>query len=172
MKKQLRKEFLTQRNNIGKRREKDQQICEFINAIIEKYERIMIYYPISSEPNILSIIENSEKKFYLPYCNKNNIEPRYLENVNDLIKDDVNIYSSKIKTNDELEVVIAPAVACNKQFYRLGYGGGFYDRFLENKDIIKIVVVYDELLTNINFQESFDISFDYIVTEKEVLKRM
>jgi len=171
MKKELVKKLLEKRKEIKNKEDKDKMITYFISLIVEKYERIMIYYPISSEPNILDIINDKNKKFYLPYCNKENIEPRYLNDLNNLIKDDVNIYSSKIKTTDEVEVVIAPAVACNKEFYRLGYGGGYYDRYLQNKDLVKIVLVYDDLLTDAMFQEPFDIRFDYIITEKEIIKR-
>lgn len=172
MKKELRKIFLEKRRNIINRESKDKIIVSNINSIIEKYQRIMIYYPISSEPNILNIIKREDKKFfYLPFCDKNNIEPRLLTDLNNLIKDEVNILSSNIKTSDNMEVVIAPAVACNDDFYRLGYGGGYYDRFLQNKDVIKITVLYDDLLTNIKYQETFDVKFDYIVTEKRILKR-
>ena len=172
MKQQLRKICINKRNSISGKEEKDKNILLFLNTIIEKYNKIMIYYPISSEINILNIInENANKKFYLPYCNNGQIEVRFLDNINDLVKDDVGILSSKIRTNDELDVVIAPAVACNKKFYRLGYGGGYYDRFLKDKNVIKIAVTYEETLIENDFQESFDIVFDYIVTDKKIIRR-
>lgn len=172
MKKELRKIYINKRNNISNKLEKDKNILNFLNKVIEKYDKIMIYYPISSEINLLDIINfNSDKKFYLPYCCENEIEVRYLDKINDLVKDEVGILSSNLKTNDEIDVVIAPAVACNNKFYRLGYGGGYYDRFLKGKNVVKIMVVYDEALIDIDFQESFDVQFDYIVTDKKVLSR-
>ena len=172
MKKELRKIFINKRNCIIEKEEKDRKIISLLNNIIKDYNKIMIYYPIGSEINILPIIEdNKDKKFYLPYCNKQEIEVRYIDDFNTLIKDDVGILSSKIKTDEEIDVVIAPAVACNTKFYRLGYGGGYYDRFLKNKKVKKITITYDEALIENDFQELFDIAFDYIVTEEKILSR-
>ena len=172
MKDKLRKIALEKRKNILNKELKDKEIVKKLNTLIKKYDKIMLYYPIKSEPDILNIFyENNDKQFYLPFCNRSNIEIRYLNDLNCLIKDDVNIYSSDIKTNDEVDVVIAPAVACNNNFYRLGYGGGYYDRFLRNKNVLKIMVVYQALITDVQYQEEFDIQFDYIVTEEEILKK-
>ena len=68
MKKELRKTLLEKRKNIINKESKDQIIVNNIYSIIEKYQKIMIYYPISSEPNILNIIKIEDNKlFYLPF---------------------------------------------------------------------------------------------------------
>lgn len=171
MKKELRKIYLEKRKHIEYREIKDESIIVNLHNVIKNYNNIMIYYPISSEPNILNIIKlNENKKFYLPFCNKGDIEVRLLQDLNDLIKDDTNIFSSKIKTNDKVEVVVSPAVACNSKFYRLGYGGGYYDRFLKDQDVVKIIIAYDDLIINEQYQEDFDIQYDYIITESKILK--
>ena len=112
------------------------------------------------------------KKWYLPYCTKDKIEIRRLQNLDDLIEDEMGISTSKYKTEDMIDVVIAPAIACNKEFFRLGYGGGYYDEFLKNYDVLKIVVIYEELLTEEKYEEEFDVPFDYIVTDKQILKKV
>ena len=68
-------------------------------------------------------------------------------------------------------LVLAPGVACNHSGFRVGYGGGFYDRFLENKreDCRVIFLTVDELLITENFQESHDIPVDIIVTQSKVI---
>lgn len=169
MKDIIRKEILIKRKAIENKNIKDEIILNYLRQLTSLYNKIMIYYPISNEPNILNIIEN-EKTFYLPYCVNGDIEVRKLVGLNDLEKDEANVLSSKVKTNDIVDVVIVPAVAMNKQFYRLGYGKGYYDRFLKNKNVLKIAVVYDEFLIEDSYQDEWDVCFDYIVTNKEILK--
>ena len=73
--------------------------------------------------------------------------------------------------NDLMEVVIVPAIAMNNQFYRLGYGKGYYDRFLKNKNVLKIAVVYHEFLIDDQYQDEWDVQFDYIVTDLKVIEK-
>lgn len=71
-----------------------------------------------------------------------------------------------------LDVVIVPAVAYDKNCYRLGYGGGFYDRFLENlrDDAVTIGIAFDLQIFDEVPKEPHDAQLDYIVTESRILK--
>ena len=71
----------------------------------------------------------------------------------------------------DLDVVIVPAVAYDKNCYRLGYGGGFYDRFLENlrKDAVTIGIAFDLQIFDEVPKEAHDAQLDYIVTESRIL---
>ena len=68
-------------------------------------------------------------------------------------------------------MVIVPAVAYDKNCYRLGYGGGFYDRFLENlrKDAVTIGIAFDLQIFDEVPKEPHDAQLDYIVTESRIL---
>ena len=168
IKKNLRKEILNNRKEILNN---NQQIIENLKKLIDSYSKILIYYPIFNEPNILSLLDiYKEKQFYLPYTYPDHIEIRKIIDISDLEKDLYNVPSSKIKTNDCVEVAIIPAVAMNYKKYRLGYGKGYYDKFLQNKNILKIAVVNSKYLVDIDYQDEWDISFDIIVTEKEIIK--
>ena len=70
-----------------------------------------------------------------------------------------------------LDVVIVPAVAYDINCYRLGYGGGFYDRFLENlrKDAITIGIAFDFQIFNFIPKETHDAQLNYIVTETRII---
>lgn len=170
MKELIRKEILNKRKNIEFKDQKDLMIINHLKSIINDFNNIMIYYPISNEPNILNIMENN-KNYYLPYCINKDIEVRKIVSLDDLEKDEANVLSSKVKTNDMIEVVIVPAVAMNRQFFRLGYGKGYYDRFLKYKNVLKIAVVYNDFLIDEQYQDEWDVCFDYIVTEKEIIKK-
>lgn len=78
---------------------------------------------------------------------------------------------SIIDIND-LDVIIIPAVAYDKDCYRLGYGGGFYDRFLQNINLntITIGVAFDLQVFDKIPKEAHDAQLDYIITESRILK--
>ena len=80
-------------------------------------------------------------------------------------------YSPIIDVKD-LDVIIVPAVAYDKNCYRLGYGGGFYDRFLENirDDAVTIGIAFDLQIFDEIPKEDHDAQLDYIVTESTILK--
>ncbi len=69
----------------------------------------------------------------------------------------------------EPDLIIVPGLAFSKDGSRLGFGKGYYDRFLEKSRGYKIGICYSfQLLPKIP-AESFDIPLDAIVTEKEVV---
>ena len=72
----------------------------------------------------------------------------------------------------DLDVIIVPAVAYDTNCYRLGYGGGFYDRFLENirEDTVTIGIAFDLQVFDEIPKEAHDAQLDYIVTESTMLK--
>ena len=169
MKKVLREKYKVIRNNIIDKKEKDNNILENLITILNK-DKIMFYYSIKGEPNIENIVNIENKKFYLPYCEQNNLVVREYDKYC-LVEDDKGIISSFLVTNDNVDIVIVPAIACNYKGYRLGYGFSYYDRFFVDKpNIIKICVVYEDCLITEDFQDEWDIPFDYIVTEKRVIR--
>lgn len=67
-------------------------------------------------------------------------------------------------------ICIIPALAYAKSGHRLGYGGGYYDRYLQNFSGIKIGLCYDELLVPKLPYDSYDIAVDMIITERSIYK--
>lgn len=119
-------------------------------------KHVMIYYPLKYELNLLSLLQD-DKHFYLPKVQGNNIL--------------VCPYSDKLALSDFktfepctnpinpkfLDLIIVPALMADTNNYRLGYGGGFYDRFLASYSNIKTVVaVVKELFVQNLPIESFD----------------
>ena len=66
-----------------------------------------------------------------------------------------------------LDLVIVPALMADKKGYRLGYGGGFYDRFLsENKGQFKTIVVIPQKLYVEELPiDEYDEKIDCVVTD-------
>ena len=63
----------------------------------------------------------------------------------------------------DIDIVIVPAVAFDRQCYRLGYGGGFYDRFLENYNGIKIGLTYRECVCDKIDEDENDVKMDKVI---------
>ena len=70
----------------------------------------------------------------------------------------------------EIDAVIAPLLAADRQGGRLGYGGGYYDRFFaEHPNALKIGHCFDFQLTKEVPTESTDIRLDIVVTDKQII---
>ncbi len=69
----------------------------------------------------------------------------------------------------DIDMMLIPMVAFNRNGYRIGYGAGYYDRYLKDTDFIKIGLAYDFQETTVSFEEMHDISCDAIITNREVI---
>ena len=134
---------------------------------------LMIYYPIQSEINLLSILK-SDKKVSFPCIREEKIVPYVYSGTfcegQYKIKEPSNSRPIDI---ENLDLVIVPALCVDLKGYRIGYGKGYYDRFiktLNRKKTKLLTLMYDEFVLDDICPESFDERVDYIVTEKRVIK--
>ena len=160
----------------AKEERKKLNISEISKKIVEKLElleeykqaeNVMLFYPLNDEINLLSILKNKSKKFYLPKIDGENLLCcPYSEGDETCL--------SCFKTCEPvsepcekslIDIVIVPALACDGDNYRLGYGGGFYDRFLKDFRGTKIVCLPKALIVKTVFPEEFDIKADIVITD-------
>ena len=129
-------------------------------------KNIMIYYPLPNEINLLALLKDNTKKFFLPKIDGQNL-------LCCPYKEGDKTCLSCFKTCEPIsepcsknliDLVIIPALAVDKNNYRLGYGGGFYDRFLNDFTGLKIVCLPQELVFDTIYPESHDIKADIILT--------
>ena len=127
---------------------------------------IMFYYPLQGEIDLLSLLEDKTKQFYLPKIDGKNL-------LCCPFKEDDEICLSCFKTCEPLsepcdksfiDLVIIPALAVDKNNYRLGYGGGFYDRFLADFSGKKVICIPSELIFETIYPEKHDIKADLIIS--------
>jgi len=106
------------------------------------------------------------------------MKPSIIKNFDELEPGYYNILTPKqefIRYIDpsEIDLVIVPGAVFDREGYRVGYGGGYYDKFLSSKirkDISKIAIAFDLQIVDKVPREEHDISVDYIITEKEIIK--
>ena len=136
------------------------------------------YYPSNYEIddlNILDLLEKKNFKVSLPIIKKDNQMNFYSWSRNDPLK--INKFgipepvSSKIFYPD---ILFVPLVAYDSRLNRLGYGGGYYDRYIEKiekiKKVTKIGLGFSfQKISSIPFNQ-YDKKLDFIVTEKEILR--
>ncbi len=60
---------------------------------------------------------------------------------------------------------VVPCLTCDQQGYRLGYGSGYYDRFLANYQGVTVALCYEEILLPQLLHGKYDIPVQYIVTQ-------
>lgn len=69
----------------------------------------------------------------------------------------------------DIDVAITPLLAVDRKGARLGYGGGYYDRFLKDKDILKVGYCFDFQVIDEVPSLKHDVRVDIIITEKRVI---
>ena len=136
------------------------------------------YYPFNYELDILNILETLEKKKYiisLPKIAKNNKMNFFKWSFKEPLR--INKFGIPETTSNKKinpNILLIPLVGFDDQLNRLGYGGGYYDRYLskieDNKKIIKIGVGFSfQKIKNIPINKH-DIKLDYIITEKKIIE--
>lgn len=169
----LRERYLKIRkdiNNLDREKYNNDIFKKMIN--LKEYkesELVLIYVSLKDEVDTFKLIEHSleiGKKVAVPKCIGNNIIFYYISSLDELEKGKFNILEPK--TNKKVmdfndSICIIPAVAFDKGNNRIGYGKGFYDRFLKNYCGVKIGLAYrkcicEKIDNNIN-----DIKIDKII---------
>ncbi len=178
-KKSLRNLLLEKRDNTSfdfmkiaseKMQKKLKKINAFRNA-----QKIGVYYPIGSEiltQDIIQELLSNGKGVFLPKVTGENIEFRKITNFSSLEKGSFDIMEPKddCMIDNNLDVVLVPTVGISPIGVRLGYGHGFYDRFLaEHKTTTISLTLEKQIVKNIPKSEH-DIIIDWIVTEDRILK--
>lgn len=73
--------------------------------------------------------------------------------------------------DSKVDLIIVPLLAADISFNRLGYGKGFYDRFLSSNNAVKVGLLFDDFLLDEIPVEDFDEKLDILITDKKTLRR-
>ena len=154
------------------------KIFKEIKKNISKKKIIGGYYPVNFEIDILDFLEKLEIKglqLCLPVVKKNNEMDFYGWSTKNLLK--LNKYG--IPEPEQIkkvfpDIMFIPLVAFDNRLYRIGYGGGYYDRYIEKlsnkKNLFKIGIAHSCQKINRVPTNKYDKKLDIIITEKYVLR--
>lgn len=181
-KKELRKKLKDHRNSLScdERKRYSDEIC---NLILQSREykdckTVLSYFPINNEVDIVSVLNDSilsGKVLALPKVVGNEIEFYRVCSLNNLVASNMGIpepcESEELLTQFDNSICIVPALGIDKYGYRIGYGGGYYDRFLKSYTGISIGVVYPTLYISSIPVEVHDIKLNMsVIPEKGIIR--
>lgn len=138
-------------------------------------KKIGAYYPVGSEILTQDIIQEMlsiGKEVYLPKVVGKTMQFRKIEDFSSLEKGNFDIMEPKEECPKEnnLDLILVPTVGISPAGVRLGYGHGFYDKFLaENSTTTISLILEKQIIKNIPKSE-YDVLIDWIVTEDKVLE--
>ena len=154
------------------------KIFKEIKKNISKKKIVGGYYPVNFEIDILEFLEKLEIKglqLCLPIVKKDNKMDFYSWSTKNLLK--LNKYG--IPEPEQIkkvfpDIILVPLVAFDSRLYRIGYGGGYYDRYIEKlsnkKNLLKIGIAHSCQKINRVPTNKYDKKLDIIITEKYVLR--
>ena len=181
-KKELRSYIKSKRKTIENKAEKDSLIAQNLLSLdeIKNADTVLCYLSLDDEvctDGIVTALLNMDKKVGAPYCvdNDGNMDFYYITDFDDLriqsfgVREPVLEKCEKITSFDNA-VIILPGLCFDKNGNRLGYGKGYYDRFLQIHSLISVGLCYNSLIVKKVPTDMYDKKADIIVTENDIIK--
>lgn len=152
------------------RKDKDQSMASSVildailsSQVLEQFHTIGIYYPLGREIDLMPLVTKyPEKIFYLPKT-KDEISFVLYKNKDTLIPGPFHTMEpiGEETPRDSIECFILPCVGIMRDNRRIGYGKGYYDRYLDGYQGYTIGIVYDNAIFDIE-GDIFDISVNQV----------
>lgn len=177
----LRLKYKNIRQHIQNKKSKESDIINNIVStnFFKEANIIALYSSINSEvdtSNLFVECLRHHKTVCFPRCNDDKTMSFYkVRSISDLtlghfnILEPIPLKENLIKPQD-INLMIIPGLCFDKFKNRVGYGQGYYDRYLKNTSILKVALCFeDQLLTEDIIEASpNDIKVDFIITEKNI----
>lgn len=176
----LRSRYKRIRAEIGERKaEYSRLICKSCEELLEfcEAECVLLYCAKGSEADIQALFEfalENKKTVAFPRCiDRENMAFHSVKSLSELEVGSFGIkeppsHAPLCHPVGERVICFVPALAYDLDGYRLGYGGGYFDRFLSDFSGTSVGVTFDACLTERLPRDEHDIKTDYIITESQV----
>ena len=169
------------RERVENKSEKDESIFRNLISLPEytSAKTILAYASLEGEINTDRLIEYSlsdGKRVALPKCadGEGNMDFYIINSLSDLKKGYFGLREPDPEKCEKVEdfsssLLIVPGLIFDGAGYRLGYGGGYYDKFIKNFSFISVGLCYNSLIINEVVRENHDKSVDIIISENEII---
>lgn len=176
----IRADYKTIRSSVKQRSEKENIIVEKLETfnVVTDADIVLVYAACGSEVNIDSFIKyllSSGKTVALPVCldKTGDMDFYYIDSLDAV---EYGMYGIREPERNKLydvrmfdkSVCIVPAVCFDKSGMRIGYGKGYYDRFLERFNGNTIGVSFEECVAEKLPHSEYDKKVDYLITDKNI----
>ncbi len=155
-----------------------EQIADAVMSWIQRegFDAVMLYLSMRSEVETEGLLERllrAGKRVCAPVVDteRNSMIPRRIQDVRtDLVRHRYGMLEPRtacpIFPVAQLQLVVVPGIAFDRKGYRLGYGKGFYDRFLANcLQAVRIGLAYQIQVVEDTLPEAWDVPVQHIFTE-------
>ena len=149
---------------------------KFLNSdLFDEAKSIFIYVSVADEVDTFEIIRRSlemGKAVYVPYITDRDeglMIPVRIYDLDNLIPGEFDIPTSyTMETIENPDLTVVPGLGFDKKKNRMGYGGGYYDRYLNKVKTKSVGLFASEFEVEEIPTDEFDHKLDYIITEKEI----
>ena len=170
---EIRKEILAKRKTVENKNKKDLNIMSKLLTLnaYKNAKRVMVYLSFGGEVDTINLINKmlkDGKNLCAPVClDKQKMVAKSFNSLIDLKKGAYGILEPCGKIVNTVDLILVPGVAFNEERHRIGYGAGYYDRFLkENK--ARTIGLFYEMQRACFLQDETDVSLDMIITENKI----
>lgn len=133
----------------------------------KKAEAVMLYMPIKGEADVTGLLSD-DKVFLVPVTDGDDI---YACILGETEEGKFGVPEPRVKKRfdkEKIDIVLVPGVAFDRKGNRMGYGKGYYDRFLKGMSALRVGVCHSFQLVDAIPTEKHDVKMDMIITEREV----
>lgn len=176
-KRQLRNKYKIKRQYFqhSAREVADGAICDAVCALAERYQTFFVYNSFGSEADTRRLIArllSADKRVFLPRTEgKEMVAVPYAGKQTPLTVNAAGIGEPSGQVYfGPVDVAVVPLLAVNGSGYRLGYGGGYYDRFFKDRDCLKVGIGYYFQLTEEFVQDEWDVPLDLYICERGIMR--
>lgn len=183
MKNELRKKYLALRSSKDKAelKEASEKIVRKLFSVeeLQQAKTIMVYVSFGSEVETTELIEEllkSGKIVCVPLCNSRELSmtARKITGLSDLSCGAYGIKepgkTAPVISKENIDFVVVPGCVFSKEGQRIGYGKGYYDRFLRGMKAVSCGLAYDFCIVDELPYEETDIPLDMVITQSEIIK--